>query len=196
VATLTDFTADAFIYEQGITNPPDETEEETNFGHELPAGVDPAPDPEISEEDVNLTVAFVQLLAPPTRPILFDEANSGRAVFEAIGCATCHVPELTTGSHPLPSLRNRTFFAYTDPLLHDMGPDLADICNGSATPSEFRTEPLMGLSLATTFLHDGRARSIEEAIVAHGGEAAGARDRFLALTSGARSSLMTFLRSL
>ena len=86
--------------------------------------------------------------------------------------------------------------AYTDLLLHDMGPDLADICLGLATPSEFRTEPLMGLRLSGKFLHDGRATSIEEAIRLHGGEAAFARDRFAALPSGDRAALLAFLKGL
>jgi CxxC motif-containing protein (DUF1111 family) len=86
--------------------------------------------------------------------------------------------------------------AYTDLLLHDMGPDRADICLGLATPSEFRTEPLMGLRLSEKFLHDGRAESIEEAVRLHAGEGAGARDRFNALSEADRKALLEFLKSL
>jgi len=77
-----------------------------------------------------------------------------------------------------------------------MGPDLADICLGLATPAEFRTEPLIGLRSVKTFLHDGRAASIAQAIAAHGGEAAGARGRFLRLSAGERFALLRFLGGL
>ena len=86
--------------------------------------------------------------------------------------------------------------AYTDLLLHDMGPDLADICLGTARPAEYRTEPLMGLRFKTALLHDGRAPSIAAAIRLHGGEAARARNRFLALSLAQRSALLRFLSGL
>ena len=85
---------------------------------------------------------------------------------------------------------------YTDLLLHDMGEERADICFGLATPSEFRTEPLMGLRLATQFLHDGRAKTAEEAIELHGGEGAKAREFFRALPAADRAALVTFLKTL
>ena len=80
----------------------------------------------------------------------------------AIGCDRCHVPALRTGDNPVPALRYRDVAAYTDLLLHDMGPELGDICLGLATPQEFRTEPLMGLRLSPRFLHDGRAATGED----------------------------------
>jgi len=86
--------------------------------------------------------------------------------------------------------------AYTDLLLHDMGPDLADICLGLAAPSEFRTEPLMGLRLRTRFLHDGRAATVEDAVRLHAGEATAARDRFGTLSGDERQALLKFLASL
>src|SRR5438105_4033714 len=89
-----------------------------------------------------------------------------------------------------------TAFAYTDLLLHDMGPELADICLGQAEPAEFRTEPLMGVQYKEVFLHDGRAPSIEAAIQLHSGEAAGARDRFLALSPLERAALLRFVSGL
>ena len=91
------------------------------------------------------------------------------------------------------ALSLRIVAAYTDLLLHDMGPDLADICLGEAQPSEFRTEPLMGLRLGTAFLHDGRASTIAQAIELHGGEATASRDRFLRLSPLARAALLRFL---
>jgi len=103
---------------------------------------------------------------------------------------------LRTGPNPVAVLDRKTFAAYTDLLLHDMGPDLADICLGLAGPSDFRTEPLLGLDSAKTFLHDGRADTPERAIELHGGEAVAARDRFLALSAPERAALVAFLRSL
>jgi len=102
---------------------------------------------------------------------------------------------LRTGPNPVAVLDRKTFAAYTDLLLHDMGPDLADICLGLAGPSDFRTEPLLGLDSAKTFLHDGRADTPERAIELHGGEAVAARDRFLALSVPERAALVAFLRS-
>jgi len=96
----------------------------------------------------------------------------------------------------VPALRRKTFFAYSDLLLHDMGPGLADICLGLASPSEFRTEPLIGLRFANRFLHDGRAATLEQAIELHGGEGAGARERFDRLPPGTRAALIAFLKSL
>jgi len=86
--------------------------------------------------------------------------------------------------------------AFTDLLLHDMGPDLADICFGLATPSEFRTEPLMGLRLRSHFLHDGRANTPEQAIDLHGGEATRSRELFRALPAADRAALLAFLKTL
>jgi len=80
--------------------------------------------------------------------------------------------------------------------LHDMGPDNADICFGLATPSEFRTEPLMGLRLTTRFMHDGRAETPEAAIARHGGEGAKSRDLFQSLAPGQKAALLAFLKTL
>ncbi len=96
----------------------------------------------------------------------------------------------------MPALRNREFAAYTDLLLHDMGPDLADICLGQAGPADFRTEPLLDLRSAEHFLHDGRATTLEQAIELHGGEGSGARDRFKGLSATDRAAVVAFLKSL
>ena len=195
VPTLLEFVEGAFVAEQGITNPAMPTEELVG-GAPIPPGVDPVPEPEIDVETVVATDAFVRFLAPPAPLRRTRQGKRGEALFARIGCAACHVPVLKTGDNPVGALRYREVAAYTDLLLHDMGPDLADICLGLATPSEFRTEPLMGLHLMTVFLHDGRARTIEEAIVLHGGEGAAARDRFRALDSSDRDALEKFLESL
>src|SRR2546427_11886664 len=157
---------------------------------------DSVPDPEITQEQLDLTNDFVRFLAPPTPARLDATGRRGRELFSQIGCAACHIPTLRTGDSPVAALRHREFAAYTDLLLHDMGPDLADICLGRATPSQFRTEPLIDLRDAQRFLHDGRATTPEQAIEAHGGEAAGARDRFKALPPADRAALTAFLKSL
>ena len=195
VPTLKEFNEGAFVIEMGITSPAVPTEESIG-GKPIPAGVDPVPEPEISQEDVDLADDFIRFLAPPPPLPLNREGERGRLIFGTIGCAACHVPSLMTGDHPVAALKYKHVEAYTDLLLHDMGAARADICLGLAEPSEFRTEPLMGVRLMTTFLHDGKARSIEEAIEMHAGEAQGARDRFGRLSPLERAALLTFLRSL
>jgi CxxC motif-containing protein (DUF1111 family) len=171
-------------------------DEGTVGGQPIPAGVDPLPEPELDAASVALANAFVRFLAPPAPPKLTGEAKQGQALFSKIGCGACHVPRLKTGASDVEALANREIEAYTDLLLHDMGAELADICLGLASPSEFRTAPLMGLRFSEKFLHDGRAASIEDAIRLHGGESAGARDRFAALPPADRAALLAFLKGL
>ena len=94
------------------------------------------------------------------------------------------------------ALRYKQVNAYTDLLLHDMGPARADICFGLAEPSEFRTEPLMGLRFAKVFMHDGAAKTVEEAIGLHGGEGTRAKERFERLRPAERDAVLRFLASL
>jgi len=193
--TLTEFNDGAFQIEQGVTTSaaPDEG---TVGGQPIPPGVDPLPEPEIGDADVDAASDFVRFLAPPpAKPMGYAERR-GRKIFARIQCAACHVPTLHTGPSDVAALADRDVHAYTDLLLHDMGPGLADICLGDATPSEFRTEPLMGLRLAHVYLHDGRATTIEDAIRLHGGEASAARDAFLALSKYDRRALLAFLGGL
>jgi CxxC motif-containing protein (DUF1111 family) len=195
VPTLREFNDGAFQVEIGITNPSVPVEG-TVTGDSLPAGTDPAPDPELGERGLELTDAFVRLLAPPAPLKQTGEARRGSDIFARVGCTSCHVPALRTGDNPIRALSHKEVAAYTDLLLHDMGPDLADICLGLATPSEFRTEPLMGLRHATQFLHDGRAKTPEQAVDLHGGEGARARDLFKALPAADRAALLAFLKTL
>jgi CxxC motif-containing protein (DUF1111 family) len=110
-------------------------------------------------------------------------------LFDAAGCDKCHTPRLQGPRGPLP--------VYSDLLLHDMGPDLADhIVQSEASGSEFRTQPLWGISAVGPYLHDGRAHTIEEAILAHGGEGQAARDRFEGFDGGEREAVIEFLLSL
>jgi CxxC motif-containing protein (DUF1111 family) len=195
VPTLRDFNDGAFQVEIGITNPSVPVEG-TVTGDSLPAGTDPAPDPELGERGLVLTDAYVRLLAPPAPLKQSGEARRGSDIFARVGCTSCHVPTLRTGDNPIRALSHKEVAAYTDLLLHDMGPDLADICLGLATPSEFRTEPLMGLRHAAQFLHDGRAKTPEQAVDLHGGEGARSRDLFKALPAADRAALLAFLKTL
>jgi CxxC motif-containing protein (DUF1111 family) len=195
VPTLREFNAGAFVIEQGVTNPTVPTEESIG-GAPIPAGVDPVSDPEINQEALDLANDFLRFLAPPSPMPMGKGAGTGRDLFSHVGCASCHLPTLRTGINPVSALDRRRFSAYTDLLRHDMGSDLADICLGLATPSEFRTEPLVGVRFAKHFLHDGRAGSLTRAIELHGGEGAGARDRFKRLTPEQRAALIAFLNSL
>ena len=194
-ATLREFNGGAFVMEMGITNPGNETEQIV-AGFPFPPGVDPVPEPEITAEQFDAADAFVRFLAPPTRAPLGILGTQGALVFRKVGCASCHVPTLVTGANPVRALSFKVVPAFTDLLLHDMGPDLADICLGQAERSEFRTEPLMGLRFATAYLHDGRATTIRQAIELHDGEARGARERFGRLTPFEKFVLLRFLKRL
>ena len=161
--------------------------------------------PEIPDERLGKVVFYVQTLAVPAMRNVDDpRVRRGAELFVRTGCAACHTPRHVTGDdHPVEALRNQTIFPFTDLLLHDMGEGLADgRPDGLASGREWRTPPLWGIGLVavvnghTMFLHDGRARSLEEAILWHGGEGQAARDGFMALTAKERESLLQFLRSL
>jgi len=117
-------------------------------------------------------------------------------VFERIGCASCHVRTLVTGPSPVEALRFRAFQPFSDFLLHDMGSLGDGIEQGLARGNEMRTAPLWGLRLVTAFLHDARAATIADAILAHDGQGRAARDRFAALGAEPRARLLKFLGSL
>jgi CxxC motif-containing protein (DUF1111 family) len=195
VPDLAEFNAGAFVIEQGITNPAVPTEESIG-GRPIPVGVDPTPEPELDQRSLDLANDFVRFLAPPSPAPSTPETERGRRLFVGIGCAKCHIPSLRTGKSPVRALDRKSFFAYTDLLLHDMGAERADICLGDASPSEFRTEPLIGLRFAQHFLHDGAAGTLEEAVNLHGGEGAGARSRFRGLPAKDRAATVAFLKTL
>ena len=182
----------------GITSPARSAENGPN-GRPLPKGTDPVPDPELSQADVDAIVDFVRLLAPPAPEeasgAARDSIRSGERVFVDVGCASCHLSRLTTGEATLSALSRRTVAAYTDLLLHDMGPGLASICAVNAGPSQWRTAPLMGVRHRKMLLHDGSALSVDAAIRMHGGEAAAARDAYERLPGDRRIPLLRFVSS-
>ena len=125
-------------------------------------------------------------------------------MFLSLNCGGCHTPEWTTPRSDVAALANQTFAPYSDLLLHDMGPGLDDgYTEGTAKTAEWRTPPLWGLGLSINsqggklfLLHDGRARTVEEAIQLHGGEAQKSRDAFTRLADRDRENLLKFLDSL
>jgi len=159
---------------------------------------------EISAEILGAAVFYSESLGVPARAALDDpEVQRGERLFRSLGCESCHRETLETGPALHEELAWQRIHPYTDLLLHDLGPELADgRPDGAATGTEWRTPPLWGLGLTHTvlpysgFLHDGRARSLEEAVLWHGGEAQGAREGFRALRRDERAALLKFLGSL
>ena len=157
--------------------------------------MDPVPDPEMSHSELGDLISFSRFLAPPPKIPFDSAATRGEALFSSIGCTACHIPSLPSSKGPVE--------AYTDLLLHDMGPVLADHLQfGAPSPgpassgSEFRTQPLWGVALHAPFLHDGRAETLFDAVELHGGEAQASRDLFMALSASEQQDLISFLEHL
>ena len=162
-------------------------------------------DPELSDEILDVVTFYVQTLAVPARRNLDDPiVQRGEELFESAKCSGCHIPTLETGSlSGVPEVSNQTIQPFTDLLLHDMGPGLADYRpDFLASGSEWRTPPLWGIGLVkvvnghTNFLHDGRARGLLEAILWHGGEAEQSREAVQGMSPSDRDALIAFLESL
>nr|MCU0633715.1 hypothetical protein [Gemmatimonadaceae bacterium] len=160
---------------------------------------------EVSDSVLRVNAFYSQTLAVPARRDLNDlTARLGQALFLVIGCADCHVPRLQTGVLAgVPAVSNQTIRPFTDLLVHDMGDGLADDRpDFLASGREWRTAPLWGIGLTrvvnpgATLLHDGRARTLAEAILWHGGEAQRARDTFRLLPFHLRSAMLRFLETL
>ena len=162
-------------------------------------------DPEIPDSLMNSVAFYVRTLAVPARRNVTD-ANvvEGEKIFTQINCVACHKPTVYTGVNTnLPTLSNQRIHPYADFLLHDMGDGLADgRPDFRANGQEWRTATLWGIGLfpktngTAFYLHDGRARTLEEAILWHGGEAEQAKQKFVQLTTTERKSLISFLKSL
>jgi CxxC motif-containing protein (DUF1111 family) len=161
-------------------------------------------DPEISNQTIQDVVFYLKTLKAPESRKENAEIASGKKLFNTIGCSKCHRPEMKTGFSPIAALSNKVFYPYSDFLLHDMGAELDDgYTEGSAKTYEWRTPPLWGLGLSKIsqggqyfLLHDGRARSLEQAIQLHGGEGSQSRENFQKLTPDEKKKLIQFLESL
>lgn len=205
VSNLIEFSGDAYKEEMGITTPgwlPDEDgrlidDENPPQGDASLLAFNPVTSPNESDIEDNILFAdFMTFLAPPSRGPITAEVRRGEKLFASIGCANCHVPTLYTGNHPSAALRYRKFSPYSDFLLHDMGPLGDGIEQGLARGTEMRTAPLWGLRTQPSFLHDGRAATVEEAILQHEGQGRESRNQFQRLTDQDRARLLAFLNSL
>ena len=217
-AFLIDQAADALLHDMGVTSP-------LFPNHDGPGGSGA----ELTQTDLEKLEGYLVGLGIPLRghpnmigyygrnsglfdvpqphPLSAPQIVQGEQLFTQLGCSSCHIPEMQTGnSHPILDFRNVRIRPYTDMLLHDMGPDLADpgqgVQDGNANNSEWRTPPLWGTRYIehvnghSRFLHDGRAANRDEAIRWHGGEAEAARNAYMNLSQSQRDALILFLRSL
>lgn len=187
--------AGAFNSDMGVT---------TSVADKLDGQAEAAP-VEISDENLTNLERYIALLGVSAQRNLDDALLArGKKLFSAANCSACHIPSLTTGTlHPFAELREQNIQPFTDLLLHDMGEGLADtLGEHAASGAEWRTSPLWGIGLTegvsggTAFLHDGRARTLQEAILWHGGEAKDAKETFLKMPKQDRAALVSFLRSL
>jgi mono/diheme cytochrome c family protein len=189
VATLVEFMGNAFRNEMGLTNPLQPRDEVHGCGATRNH-------PDVDALALELGATFLNSANPPVPPMsVFDPTgktpSAGQQLFQAIGCASCHAPQL-----PGPGAR-APIYLFSDLLLHEMGPALADqMQQGSAKGNEWRTMPLWRASERGRFLHDGRALTLADAIAAHGGQAQHARDLFLALASADKDALVAFLNGI
>ena len=220
-ATLRQQAAEALLLDMAVTSPVYPNRACTAGPKACAAGGKQAG---ISEADLQSISHYLALVAVPAQRSIasgfpkgvapIDELKvdaqqvaAGSKLFQGMRCAACHTAEMKTGSgHLFAELRDQTIRPYTDLLLHDMGPGLADkFAEGQAQGAMWRTAPLWGIGYTEKvlgkegkagYLHDGRARSLTEAILWHGGEGARARQRFEALSKAERESLLAFLKSL
>jgi len=201
-ATLLAFSADAYLNEMGITSRFFPVENAPNgkadvlATHDLIADPEDTIDPATGKADIDHSADFMLLLAPlPPRP-LTASATAGQALFSSVGCAVCHTPSMTTGTHEIAALSEKLVPLYSDLLLHDMGRLGDGIVQGDAGGRDMKTAPLWGVRVSAPYLHDGRAPTIDAAIRAHDGEALVSRGRYTQLSAVQRQQLIDFVNSL
>jgi CxxC motif-containing protein (DUF1111 family) len=200
-ATLLAFGADAYRNEMGITNDLFRGELGFGLGAEQYRHCDPLPDPEdridpaTRRRGIDNFESFMKFLAPVRRSEATVQVSAGEQLFARVGCASCHVPMLTTAPSRDLAFDRVVVPLYSDLLLHDVGTG-DEIPQAAALPEEIRTPALWGLRFRRPLLHDGSAPTVEEAIRRHGGEAARARRGFESLEPAARAALIAFLLSL
>jgi CxxC motif-containing protein (DUF1111 family) len=194
-------TASAYHQDMGITNMLF-TSESCATQTNCVSGLNPNND--IDQNTLDITTFYTKSLGVPARRNTKDASViAGKALFASLDCIKCHTPKQVTGTSTVGTLTNQTFFPYSDFLLHDMGNELADNRNDFlATGTEWKTTPLWGIGLAKVvnskaqFMHDGRAKTIQEAILWHGGEAQTSKNKFKQLSAKDRTDLLNFINSL
>jgi CxxC motif-containing protein (DUF1111 family) len=200
-ATILTQVAAAYQQDMGITSTV--FPQESSFGE--PVADDLVDDPELPDSILNATAFYIQSLAVPARRDVTDtQVQQGEKLFAQTGCTGCHKPTLQTGVDVrFKALSNQRIHPYTDLLLHDMGTDLADgRTDFKADGNEWKTPALWGVGLfektngTPFYLHDGRARTLEEAILWHGGEAAKSKQQFAQLSKDNRAAVIRFLKSI
>ncbi len=201
VATLLTFSGDAYTNEMGITNDLFPTEPYGGISEAKMRECDRLKDPEdvvdprTGKRAIDNFESFMKFLAPLSRGSITDEARTGEQVFTALGCATCHVPALSTGASATAALHRKPVALYSDLLLHDIGTG-DGIAQEAAQASEIRTPALWGLRFRRPLMHDGSAMTPAEALRQHGGEASAVMERYRGATDQMRRALMAFLDSL
>jgi CxxC motif-containing protein (DUF1111 family) len=207
-ASLESFAADAYLNEMGITTPLLPIEN-TSSGRDVTA-YDARPDPDDDGDDVEAFANFMRSTKAPPRGPITAQVSAGERVFTQVGCATCHVASITTapagttvngGVFVVPeALGNKIIHPYSDFLLHDVGTGdgipIQPTDEYAPTASRMRTAPLWALRTRNRLMHDGLSLTREEAIVRHGGQAAGVTAQYKTLSDGDRAALLTFLNSL
>jgi CxxC motif-containing protein (DUF1111 family) len=207
VPTLHVFAGDAYLNELGVTNP-SFPQENRPQGEKIPSGCDIAPtrdNPNGLDDDgpgVTAFTNFMQFLAPLQRQPVTPQVQRGEEVFSSnisvggIGCASCHIPTMNTGPNPVAALSNKDVNLFSDLLLHNIGTG-DGIEQGQAKGNDFRTAPLWGLSRRDRFMHDGKSKTIQDAILRHGApEALNALNGFMGLSQSDHDALLALLGSL
>ena len=196
------FCADAYMNEMGVTNALFPVENAPNGRADVLAALDKiadpedTADPETGKADFQLAADFVKYLGAPPRIPMNASALAGQVLFGTVGCADCHTPQMRTGVNDVAALSEKTVALYSDLLLHDMG-NLGDgVVQGATGSREFRTPPLWGLRVSAPYLHDGRARTVDQAIRLHDGQGRGSREKYNALSAPQRRQLLDFLATL
>ncbi|OYW73770.1 MAG: hypothetical protein B7Z37_20270 [Verrucomicrobia bacterium 12-59-8] len=201
-ATLLSFAGDAYLNEMGITSRLFPVENAPNGNTQLLAQYDTIADPEdvvdpaTGRGDIDRVADFMRFLGAPPRLPPAHGAAAGHSVFQATGCAVCHVPLMITGPNKIAALHQQEVWLFSDLLLHDMGTLGDGIAQGTADVRDMRTAPLWGLRASAPYLHDGRAQTIDAAIKAHDGEAKASRDRYQKLSKQQVQQLLDFLLSI
>jgi CxxC motif-containing protein (DUF1111 family) len=196
IGTVLTFSGNAFLNEMGITTPFFPTENAPGGNKALLAANPALSNPNGTTATVMQLNDHTTFLAPAPRLARTRKSEVGAVLFDVIGCANCHIPAMQTGSNPIPALDSVFFFPYSDFLVHDMGTLGDGIVQSGASGVEMRSAPLWGARVRTSFLHDGRAKTVKDAILAHAGQGQSARDIFAGLFNFEQEAIIEFINKL